>query len=404
MLSQFRSPYDLVAKLNAAAEASSSRSPARKTRRALTGRLESLIAVPVIPTKSQALPSTLSLSKGKGKAIVSNGGVAEAGNSAGRRASTGSTLHSGRGRGRGGRRLSLAHTNGHAILDDDSPEPEDVSVAPTSPKHRKYGHKRSKLKLAPEGSSLSSSSFPIQPPHSPSRKKHKASSPPQLTSRPFKRVKLIVKPPLPPYLRPIDYTHPSQIPQPSAFGNSLTKLLDSYTHLEEDETGSLTIEELEERAKEDARLLRQIEIFKSQGRLNQPAPEEGEQRVVRRRPQPEPARSKDHQDHLVAHIIHAGKAIRDEGKARVGIARKVSKLISAYWEKAAGAQDREKKAEEKRIRTLAKTVVRAVQDAWKVIVKVSPKTHAHSAMSSFLIFPRMFETSNFSLRKKSKSA
>jgi helicase SWR1 len=49
----------------------------------------------------------------------------------------------------------------------------------------------------------------------------------------------------------------------------------------------------------------------------------------------------------------------------------------AHWEKVAGADDKERKAEEKRLNVLAKATLKAVLAQWKEAVKVCVMSFCH---------------------------
>lgn len=66
---------------------------------------------------------------------------------------------------------------------------------------------------------------------------------------------------------------------------------------------------------------------------------------------------------------HAHK-VRQQGKQRRALARKVSRMIQSYWSARLGERERDRKAEERHARTLARWTVREVNKHWKLAINV----------------------------------
>lgn len=188
-------------------------------------------------------------------------------------------------------------------------------------------------------------------------RKNKSDDAPAGPPPPRKRIKLIHRVP------PATYTHHEQIPSTSLnHPKKIPELLSSFYRLEDDGP-DMTLEELEDMATEGGRRLHRIAILRSEGRLNGPL-----QGPVKR--QVEPPRPTGPWDNIIEQAIAKSKANREAGRAHVNISRRIARMITAHWEKAAGADDKERKAEERRLNALAKTTLKAVLSQWKEAVKV----------------------------------
>ncbi|KDQ20190.1 hypothetical protein BOTBODRAFT_27602 [Botryobasidium botryosum FD-172 SS1] len=376
---QYRAPYDLVANT---AGSSGLNTPARKTRRAVTNRRVSLISTPSTPSTpllqqstSQSGPplsSGLSNGKGKGKArevflppqtpLPKNTGLARRGSQSSlssdhhnatpsesnysKRKSSGSMVHDlpppKAPPTPAGRRPPKSAIDPALGLDDSAATP----VKGSSKGHHRAPLKRTASSLVSPDPGASSGV-----PESPS-----SSAQPQSTPFRIKRIKLTYRVPA------AEYTDPSQFPPKPEFNHSLSALLTSYITLEEDGP-ELSGEHLDALASSEAVLRNKISALQRQGRLLNP------NGVVDRRPSAEPKRAKDHRDCMLEHMAAVSKLIRDEGRARVAGAKKLSKLVLAYFEKKATADDRDKKAQGKRMRALAKSTLKLVLQEWKLAVK-----------------------------------
>lgn len=186
-------------------------------------------------------------------------------------------------------------------------------------------------------------------------RKNKADAAVPESAPPFKRIKLIHRVP------PPSYTHPDQRPPKPQFSGSLTSYLQSYVRLE-DEGPDLTPEQLAKNASIDGVHLRRIAELRNHGRLSNPKGAIA--------PSPEPIRQKVDWDRVVETAVISSKAVREAGKLRVGGSRRVAKLITAHWEKVAGADDKQRRAEEKRLQALVKSTLKLVLSQWKDAVKV----------------------------------
>ena len=86
---------------------------------------------------------------------------------------------------------------------------------------------------------------------------------------------------------------------------------------------------------------------------------------------PEPSRPLGHWDSVIERVSGHVKVVRENARARVSGARRVARLINAYWEKVAGADEKVKRLEEKKMQALVKSTMKVIQAQWKDAVKVS---------------------------------
>ncbi len=196
-----------------------------------------------------------------------------------------------------------------------------------------------------------------------------------------KRIKLIHRVP------PPVYTPHQQPPPARAYGGSVMRFLQSYVQLD-DEGPEVTVEELEAVARTDGAYLRRINELRGHGRLSHA------QGAV---PQaPEPPRPMGHWDSVIERASGHLKVVRENARVRVGGARRVARLINAYWEKMAGADEKTKRLEEKKMQALVKSTLKTVQALWKDAVKVS--------LPSILLISRTINCLPFKYVKQKKLA
>ena len=164
---------------------------------------------------------------------------------------------------------------------------------------------------------------------------------PSPVKHPIPRVKLIVRRP------PTILTNPLQKPRPSSFGGSLDALLSSFTIRGGRE---VTVEELEAEIGSELALWRRVDRLRRQGRMLDRSP------YAFQGPPPQDAWAR-----VVAEIERAGSRPRfvDGQEMAANVAGKVRK----YWEG-------ENKAEEARLRSLARSTLRMVVAQWKKAVYV----------------------------------
>ncbi|PWN27904.1 hypothetical protein BDZ90DRAFT_231681 [Jaminaea rosea] len=167
-----------------------------------------------------------------------------------------------------------------------------------------------------------------------------------------------VPPPIPPLLAATSY---KQVPEPYDFG-SVDAFWGSFRMLGNDEREDWDPEETERWEQREADLYTRIDAARAEGRLlDQPAS------TTVLRPLKEPQLpSISHVDH----IAQRAHAVRSEAKQRRAVARKAARAIQTYWQSRQGEGERERKAQERHLRTLARWTVREVNKQWKLAVSV----------------------------------
>ncbi|CAM9019153.1 unnamed protein product [Wickerhamomyces anomalus] len=175
---------------------------------------------------------------------------------------------------------------------------------------------------------------------------------PYITDGPIPKIKVKLS------LPKATITNPDHIAKP-AF-ESLEEYLNSYKSLDED----VTNQEYEEHIQDQQQLLSKIK--KAVGNNVLKIDDDFSFSKV---PPPFPFRNPllnqhTHHDHLVAQAVHMSKLFENSRKARIQRARKVANMIEVHFKRAAGAADRARKEEERRIKTLARNAVQVVKKRW----------------------------------------
>jgi helicase SWR1 len=176
-------------------------------------------------------------------------------------------------------------------------------------------------------------------------------------------------PSIPAYLRskktkivhkgPPVYTNPYQLPLPSTFGGSLSELLTSYHHFEDDPEPLR--DDLETRISAEAALADRIAACRREGRLLEPAG---------RHQQLEPGRKKDHQDHLVEQACSMAEVTRDRREDRLATSRKIAKMVADHLRDIKGFGELSDKDLEKLRKAGARNLSRDIRKKWKLAVNV----------------------------------
>jgi helicase SWR1 len=84
------------------------------------------------------------------------------------------------------------------------------------------------------------------------------------------------------------------------------------------------------------------------------------------RPAREPARPEDAYSVVVAAAAARASKMRAETRTHIAAARKISRAVQTYWEERLGTGQRQLRAEERRLRALAKWTIREVLGQWKL--------------------------------------
>jgi HSA len=157
-------------------------------------------------------------------------------------------------------------------------------------------------------------------------------------------------------------THPLHMPLPKQF-NSLSEYLDSFLQLDDQE--DITLEKAEWKALQEAAIRDRITIARAKGWLADDSVS-----PTAPRKQPEPQNIPTRHDITLKHAINFSSLMAQERRSNISRAKKVALMITQHFKKLEGTDEKEIKAEEKRIRRLAKSTAQEVRKKWKLAERV----------------------------------
>lgn len=228
-----------------------------------------------------------------------------------------------------------------------------TAILHTSPQ-QKRGKSGSKLKPPPEPLESESESEET------SSRDSILSESPAPSSVPFIRpyIRIIARMPI------ATYTRPSQRPPPKTY-NGLAPYLDSYVTIDDED---LKPDAWNEKVQKQIEILDRIDVLKEQDLGPWSLLSSNKTSASLLRPtQGSVRKEKSHWDFLLEQGMLSSRLIREDGKARVNRNRRVAKMISNYWERLKGQDERTRKEEEKRIRRLAKWTAMEVRKKWRMV-------------------------------------
>jgi helicase SWR1 len=158
-------------------------------------------------------------------------------------------------------------------------------------------------------------------------------------------------------------THPIHLPLTKQF-NSLREYLDSYIQLDDHE--DTTLEKALQRARHEASIRNRIEIARARGWL---ANDSASPAAPRK--QPEPPTAQTRHDVMLKHVVNFATLMVQERRSNVSRAKKIAQMVAQHFKKLEGTDEKEIKAEEKRIRRLAKQTAQEVRKKWKLAERVT---------------------------------
>ncbi|ORX35665.1 SNF2 family N-terminal domain-domain-containing protein [Kockovaella imperatae] len=162
------------------------------------------------------------------------------------------------------------------------------------------------------------------------------------------------------------YTMPIHKPPPPKFGGDIAPIMDSYIHIEDTNTPPLKV--LEQQAARDGYLVNRVNWLQHQGRLGRLLEESGH--TLKTRPPALPPRKTDFRDSLMAHMVQVRNAMLNEAKQKPVVAKRIARMIQAYWEHIEGREERERAAEERERKKKMKDLIRAMRKRWNLAVKI----------------------------------
>lgn len=162
----------------------------------------------------------------------------------------------------------------------------------------------------------------------------------------------------------LTYTTPWQRPLlPSTPGGSFAAFLQSFAYWEDD------IIKPEVRAQRVARM-KAIYLRMDQYKREGKSLHDGHTTALAKLKPHEPPRGKAHWDFLLEGICARAQHTRQGHRHRMQLAKKVSRMVSAHWERTLHSDEREQKLEWRRQRALAKWTMREVQRQWRLAITV----------------------------------
>ena len=163
---------------------------------------------------------------------------------------------------------------------------------------------------------------------------------------------------------PLRLTSPAQRPLPPTVpGGSLAALFASYAMWDDE---PLSRAAYEERVARNSQLYVRLDMLRRAGHALEPS---NTLALLKAKPQDAP-RGKAHWDHVLDGVMVRATRARQAYRARVQLAKKVSRMVAAYWDRAQNSGEREQKLELRRQRALAKWTMREVARQWKLAVTV----------------------------------
>ncbi|KAK7202856.1 SNF2 family N-terminal domain-containing protein [Myxozyma melibiosi] len=159
---------------------------------------------------------------------------------------------------------------------------------------------------------------------------------------------------------------PDHVPAPPKFGLSVESYLNSFKSLDDD-VDDVTFEK---RIAEEAHLRQKIENAVSEGLISELSGMESIPQKSLTKGFVAPKDHHSHYDHLISQAFFLSKLASDERRSHISRAKKIAGMVQTHFKKLSGADERERKAEEKRIRQLAKKTAVAVKRKWRLAEKV----------------------------------
>ena len=157
-------------------------------------------------------------------------------------------------------------------------------------------------------------------------------------------------------------THPLHIPPPKQF-NSLNEYLDSFILLDDHE--DTTFEKAEAKARQEAAIRDRIANARAKGWLA-----DDSVNPAASRKQPEPQNPPSRHDIMLKHVLNFSSLMAQERRSNISRAKRIAQMITQHFKKLEGTDEKEIKAEEKRIRRLAKQIAQEVRKKWKLAERV----------------------------------
>ncbi|TKY88137.1 hypothetical protein EX895_002847 [Sporisorium graminicola] len=162
--------------------------------------------------------------------------------------------------------------------------------------------------------------------------------------------------PLPDHPPPLHILAPHQVPDLRRFNGDLNALWESFD-LFHDGEASIEDDDLQTYIKLDERWRAGLPIHPEAGSTTRHIAHKA-------------VRNKSHRDHMLDAVAGSYSQMRQYARLRQQNSRKVARMVAQHWERQLGTSERHKKAEDRRIRALAKWTLREVLKQWRLAVNV----------------------------------
>ena len=160
------------------------------------------------------------------------------------------------------------------------------------------------------------------------------------------------------------YTMVIHQPLATRYGGDIGPIVDTYQ-----DPSTPPLKTLELQAAREGYVKNRVTYLQNHGRLGRLLDEPGRQTKAHRGPFL-PPRSTDFHDSLLAHMVEVRNAILNEAKQKPVVAKRIARMIQAYWEHIEGREERERAAEERDQKKRMKDLTRALRKRWSLAVKI----------------------------------
>lgn len=139
------------------------------------------------------------------------------------------------------------------------------------------------------------------------------------------------------------------------------------------ENDDVSEEVFEGRIEEEVKLRKRIDDARSEGKLLDQSQPSGWSAYTLKRPF-EPPRTLAHRDYFLSQALHYSKLAAEERRNHIVKSKKIAAMIQLHFKRLSGADEKERKLQEKRIRQIAKRTAQEVKRKWRLAEKVCLKS------------------------------
>lgn len=169
-------------------------------------------------------------------------------------------------------------------------------------------------------------------------------------------------------IKPSVITHPAHVVV-SKYGG-LENYLDSFVSLDED----VSIDERDKYISDQIVIRDKIQHAKDHGLVKEE--DFSKNKILEQQRFKDPIKRDTHGDFLVGHATHFSKLLNDERKSHISKAKKIASMVDQHFKRLEGAEEKEKKLQQKKLKQLAKKTAQDVMKRWKLAEKVVQQRRA----------------------------